>query len=504
MNQVVKKIIIMAFFLTAFIASNQTIAASVVDTNSTYTYETMKKDLAELDETYGDLIELYTIGQSVYGRDIVLVRLGNGQADTFYNGSHHAREWLTTILNMKMIESYAEAAEAGTTIEGYDVRSLLEKGTLWFVPMVNPDGVTLQQKGLQAFPKDIHKSLISMNNGSSNFDRWKANVQGIDLNRQYPSGWEEVSTTSPSWKNYKGEYPFQAPEAKVMRDLTYLLNPAVSLAYHTSGRVIYWNFNVDQEDLGRDQDIAELYASLSGYRMVPTYAGSGYTDWINEVFDRPSLTPELGLYAGERHVDPATFPETWRRNKEAGLAMANESVKLQFPEHTPGDQPVVLGDRATERDILPPRDIDDYYEKALDIMEDYHLSQEESIEYYSWYQQCKGDCSINDPELNEVFDKLLHFEDLPEQKDIEEDKTWTIELNTHIDPESVNKDNVYIQTTEGQAVPLEDAVVEDNFITVHAEESYRKGKSYTIYVKDLISAGGQKMEEPVEMTFTIQ
>ncbi|MCD5324316.1 MULTISPECIES: M14 family zinc carboxypeptidase [Pontibacillus] len=502
MQHFIKKVMVAIIFLGA-IGTTQVVEAAIVDTNSTYTYESMKKDLQELDEAYGDLIELYTIGQSAYGRDLILVRLGNGDADTFYNGSHHAREWLTTILNMKMIEEYGNAAYTNSRMSGYNVKDLLEETTLWFIPMVNPDGVTLQQKGLNAFPKEIHSSLISMNNGSSNFDRWKANAQGIDLNRQYPSGWAEVKATSPSWKNYKGKYPFQAPEAKVMRDITYLLEPDLSLAYHTSGRILYWNFNVEQVDLARDRSIAETYAYLSGYRMVPTYSGAGYTDWINEVFNRPSLTPELALFAGEKHVNPVTFPETWRRNKGAGLAMAEESIALSSGESV-GEQPVVWGDKALEAAIRPPGKGDDLYKKALRVKEDFELTQEQTVELYSWYQQCET-CSIKDRELEEVFDSLNHFEEIPEKKSVNTDKSWTITLNTKIDPDSVNRDNVYIQGEYGSTVSVDSVEVAGEKITISPlPGSYERGQTYTMYIKDLASIYGKKMEKPVEMTFTIQ
>ena len=32
-----------------------------------------------------------------------------------------------------------------------------------------------------------------MNEGLENFERWKANGIGMDLNRQYPAGWKSLS-----------------------------------------------------------------------------------------------------------------------------------------------------------------------------------------------------------------------------------------------------------------------------------------------------------------------
>ena len=64
-------------------------------------------------------------------------------------------------------------------IDGYDAKKILNNTTIWFIPMVNPDGVTLQQTGLTSFPKADHAKIIKMNNGSTNFKRWKANGKGL-------------------------------------------------------------------------------------------------------------------------------------------------------------------------------------------------------------------------------------------------------------------------------------------------------------------------------------
>src|SRR5699024_10211609 len=97
--------------------------------------------------------------------------LGNGKATTFINGSLHAREWISTNLNMYMLENYAKAYTTNRNIQGYNARKILNDTTIWFMPMVNPDGVTLQQRGLGAFPKKDHASIIRMNGGSNNFKR---------------------------------------------------------------------------------------------------------------------------------------------------------------------------------------------------------------------------------------------------------------------------------------------------------------------------------------------
>ena len=155
--------------------------AAVVNPNQVYTYEKMEQDIVKLAQTYPDLITYKVIGKSEYGRNIYAVSLGKGDASIFINGSHHAREWLTTTLNMYMIDQYAEAYKSGSKIEGYHTKNTLNNTTIWFVPMINPDGVTLQQFGLSKFPASAHNALIKANDGSRDFKRWKANGKRCGL-----------------------------------------------------------------------------------------------------------------------------------------------------------------------------------------------------------------------------------------------------------------------------------------------------------------------------------
>ncbi|MBB6451728.1 murein tripeptide amidase MpaA [Salirhabdus euzebyi] len=305
-----------------------------VQTDKTYTYDVMEKDLEHLQQAYPDLVEVKSIGKTVWGRHIYLVKLGFGGKNVFFSGSHHAREWLTTMVNMKMIEEYANAFTTGMKIGAFDVKTILSNVTIYFVPMVNPDGVTLQQKGLQAFPSDYHEQLIEMNEGSTDFTSWKANAEGIDLNRQYPAKWDDItqSPLKPASKNYKGEFPLQAVEAKVLYDLTYELKPSLVAAYHTAGRELFWHFHNKEEHLDRDYEIARMFCALTGYELnepTPNPSGGGYKDWFVQEFAKPGLTPELAIYPGERHVDIDQFDEEWKRNKEAGLYLA-EVVRKKF------------------------------------------------------------------------------------------------------------------------------------------------------------------------------
>jgi g-D-glutamyl-meso-diaminopimelate peptidase len=324
--------------ISLLVFSNKSEASTIVDTTNTYSYEEMVADIKLLQNTYPELIQYETIGKSEFNRDIMAVKVGKGEATTLINGSHHAREWLSTMIVMEMIESYAKAYHSNSLVGAYYAKDMLNEISISFVPMVNPDGVTLQQRGLEAFPKSHHAKLLSMNDGKRDFTRWKANAMGIDLNRQYPANWySPTEEKKPSYMGYKGTRPFQAKEVIALRDFTFKIKPKIAVAYHTSGRVLYWNFHNKKINYDRDYRLANQFSKTTGYRLIkpetnPT--GKGYTDWFIQQFGLPGFTPELSYSVGERHVPVSVFPEEWNRNKTIGLWLLAESYELKYPTKT--------------------------------------------------------------------------------------------------------------------------------------------------------------------------
>ncbi|GGG04677.1 M14 family metallopeptidase [Paenibacillus abyssi] len=305
----------------------------IVSPKQVYTYDIMVRDLQALSERYPGLIATGSIGTSEYGRELWHIDVGKGPAIILLNGSHHAREWITTILLMTMADRYALAYVQNAKWGAYSVRDLLDQVTFRFVPMVNPDGVTLQQKGLAAFPKAERAKLLKMNGGSANFKRWKANAKGIDLNRQYPVDWEGIRNPAPgpSYMNYKGAKPMQAKETQAMIEFTRSSGAELAVAYHSSGEILYWNYKTPAEHLSRDRKIANQYASMTGYRLVKPSAnpsGGGFTDWFISQFGRPGLTPELARAAGGTNVPLSEWERIWKQHRNTGWMLAAEAAEL--------------------------------------------------------------------------------------------------------------------------------------------------------------------------------
>lgn len=329
-----KRILLLFFTLLLVYASCTALSSDLVNPYQLYTYKKMCQDINELSAEYPDLIIFKSIGKTVYSREIWAVKLGKGIPSVMIDGSIHAREWISTNLCMEMIEYYAQAYSKDEMIGKYNVKNLLDKISIWYIPMVNPDGVTLQQKGITVFPKSCQKNILDMNKGKEDFSRWKANAQGIDLNQQYPTDWDkrEYSVLKPYYKNFKGSKPLETLEARSIVKFIDEIKPEILINYHSSGRVLYWRTLYSTSDTMKiTRRLAEGYKNISGYKLVSScfHKGAvGLQDYFIYKYNKPSLTPELGSYVGERNVPVSEFVHVWERNKEAGLFIAAEGYKL--------------------------------------------------------------------------------------------------------------------------------------------------------------------------------
>lgn len=308
--------------------------AAVLNVNKVYTYEALKHDLNKLEKTYPNALSIKSIGSSYFGREIWALKLGNGPKNILITGAHHGREWLTTNLLMKMIDTYADAYTNHKPLFGIDPH-LLDQISIWFVPMVNPDGVTIQQKGIHSFPLAFQSLLLEMNENSLNFKRWKANGIGIDLNRQYPAGWEEIKGDSNvnSYQFYKGTKPLQAREVQALVQFTREIHPLAAISYHTSGREIFWYYYNDENVVERDKKLAMKLSEVTGYPLntPPVHAtGGGYTDWFIQTFKRPAFTIEISYLVNETNPPLSVLKEEWQRNKKVAIILVFDIQKRQI------------------------------------------------------------------------------------------------------------------------------------------------------------------------------
>ncbi|MGW6662961.1 MULTISPECIES: M14 family zinc carboxypeptidase [Peribacillus] len=295
-----------------------------------YSPEQMEMDLQGIQKQYE--LDVQIIGQTEKGKNIKAVRLGKGKRSILLVGSHHGREWLSSKLLMRMLEEYAAAYRVGKPVGEYRTESL-DEVSIWFIPMLNPDGVSIQQGDLSNLNVLEKAAVWKMNRYSRNWSRWKANANGIDLNRQYPAGWKEVMSheTKPTYQFYKGRQPLEAAEAIALTDFTKKIDPLIAVSYHTSGREIFWHYNNKRKNMARDYGIAKKTAELTGYELTfpdKEAVGSGYTDWFITEFRRPGMTIELSYLVDETNPPLTVFPEEWERNRLVGIMLVKEAKQL--------------------------------------------------------------------------------------------------------------------------------------------------------------------------------
>jgi g-D-glutamyl-meso-diaminopimelate peptidase len=266
----------------------------LVNGKQNYDYNIMINDIKKLQAAY-PFLQNTSIGNSVLERQMPEILIGKGSKRIHYNGSFHANEWITTPIIMTFLNDYLLSLTNQTTIRGLSTLPLYEQTTLSIVPMVNPDGVNLVLHG----PPDneaLKNKLITWNNNSTDFSGWKANINGVDLNDQFPAKWDLESARnpqSPGPRDYGGEAPLTQPEAIAMANLTRRSNFAWVLAFHTQGKVIYWGFeNLEPPE---SQTMVEEFSRVGGYEPVQSANSyAGYKDWFIQDWRRPGFTVELG------------------------------------------------------------------------------------------------------------------------------------------------------------------------------------------------------------------
>lgn len=288
------------------------------------------------EQTIDAIVEAYsfcrsqTLTTTVFDRPVRTLTIGNGPVQVLYTAAHHANEWITAPILLKFVEDFAQAIQTGGTIAGESAAELAERATIHTVPMVNPDGVDLVTGAIH--PGQISYDMaarLAENYPTIPFPAgWKANLMGVDLNLNYPAGWQQAREikfsqgfTRPGPRDYVGRAPLNQQETRALAAYTEQIDPALVLAYHTQGQVIYWQF----EDIyvPGARELGEEFARLSGYTLEDTpyeSAFAGYKDWFIQNFRRPGYTIEVGL--GTNPLPLSQFDRIYRDNLPILVAAA--------------------------------------------------------------------------------------------------------------------------------------------------------------------------------------
>ena len=274
----------------------------------------LHKVLDALVERYS--VPVLNIGFSILGRDLPALRLGEGPKKLLYVGAHHASEWLTATALLHFSEQLLGAARASSRLTGVDAAGLLKAVSIFVVPMLNPDGVEIEQRGAEG--GGIFSERLLLLNGGFDFTHWQANARGVDLNHNYEAGWAEAKMLEREAgifgggpTRYGGEFPESEPESAALCAFVRSVDFDAVLALHSQGEEIYYDFG-GLAPAGSEQ-IATVLSKVSGYRAAkPSGIASlsGFKDWFIATYNRPGFTVEMGL--GENPLPPQEFDAFYR------------------------------------------------------------------------------------------------------------------------------------------------------------------------------------------------
>lgn len=272
-----------------------------------YDFAKMQADLDQLQTIY-PFIRRREAGQSLLGLPLYDMRIGTANRKIQINASFHANEWITTPVLMTFLNEYLLALTNSGSLSGVRAMTLYGRSQLSAVPMVNPDGVNLVLNGP---PEASREEVLALNNGSTDFSGWKANIRGVDLNKQFPANWEFEQGRKPQQpgpRDFPGYSPLSEPETQAMANLVNNERFERLMALHTQGQEIYWGYEGFEPP--ESEVLANDFARLSGYRAV-RYVDShaGYKDWFIQEFGRPGFTIELGI--GQNPLPISQFDEIY-------------------------------------------------------------------------------------------------------------------------------------------------------------------------------------------------
>lgn len=368
----------------------------IVDTSDTYYLDKIYEDMDKLCSKYSDILSMESIGKSVEGRDIVALKISGGKdkilryaqndrnrgfsddrdgmfrfvqnnsgtetenekidssralrvtaseanqktkPSVLFTGGIHAREDFSVMLCMKMIDYYCHHYSEGNDFEGYDVRKLIDSVDLFFVPVANPDGLNIVHYGIEA--SSNYEALKTMQIWGQDHTYWKANANGVDLNKNFDDGNWEIRTCVPGTEipcsdRFKGFKANSEPETLALINLCNENHFSLMVTYHCSGNCTFWaDSGTHGMFNGLDEKIMDELNKKYIYRktkvsMDPKIYGCGFENWFRAKMKRPAFCIELSPYVegGNQHPDKMFDELVWEHAKSTGLFFAEKAAEI--------------------------------------------------------------------------------------------------------------------------------------------------------------------------------
>lgn len=203
--------------------------------------------LREVHASYPDITEVKSIGKSLEGRDIWAIKISDNvrvdetEPAILVNGMHHAREVMTPEITTDMVSYLTSNYGKDATVTKW-----VNETEIWVVPMFNVDG----------------------NNKMWTEDSmWRKNTRnghGVDLNRNYPYGWNTCSGSSSNTgaQDYRGTAPASEPETQAMMNLVAEIKPVFDISYHSYSEIVIYPYGCRPNKTPTEQAVEIIGAEI--------------------------------------------------------------------------------------------------------------------------------------------------------------------------------------------------------------------------------------------------
>ena len=315
-----------------------------------YGYDTFKSNVAALCKKYPSLLKSVAFGKSAFGRDLLSIVLGNENSSNkvVIVGGMGGSEYGISILLTKQIETYC--ARSNDKYRGAAYRDIFANCAIYFVPMLNPDGVEININGLASVPeksknfvKEIYDYSVSAKllNSALGFKNWNSNGQGVDLNKNFGIG--TVASQKIQSRSASSGYPSigtaDQPETKALCEYIKKSSFSSMLVYAGTGNLIDWYFGQNaclQESVNISSDIAALsgYTVLSNGQSKANCAYVSLMGWFLSEFDRPAFNVSVGNREENTAMTQADITNAWSANSVLPLHLAWRYMPSSEPDKT--------------------------------------------------------------------------------------------------------------------------------------------------------------------------
>ena len=317
---------------TDLLASNKVIQ---ITWNKYHNYSEITTILKNLNESYGNIARVYSIGKTWNNRNIWCIELSNHKVSKpkpalFIVSYHHARERITIEVALYIAWYLATNYATNDTI-----KEILEKTVVYIVPALNADGIEAseinpwQRKNLRPIdddedgrfdedpPNDVdgdgeiywwwnvtHMGFEGYDDDGDGLinEDW---LGGVDLNRNYGFHWNDTTVKSgssdPYSEVYIGPEPFSEPETRAIKQFVEKhKNIKYALSFHSGiVAILYpWSYTSDPSpDEEEFVSLSENMSEISGYPYFQSsklYTSSGeWGDWMYGVHNIFTFTIEV-------------------------------------------------------------------------------------------------------------------------------------------------------------------------------------------------------------------